>query len=76
MLLAFITDNVIYMTNKTKNISIGDAVIVTTQNDLYVGDVLEITDTQLTMTYFNSLKDQVREVEIMLDKIERVEEDI
>lgn len=76
MLLAFITDNVIYMTNKTKNISIGDAVIVTTQNDLYVGEVLEITDTQLTMTYFNSLKDQVREVEIMLDKIERVEEDI
>jgi len=64
------------MTNKTKNISIGDAVIVTTQNDLYVGEVLEITDTQLTMTYFNSLKDQVREVEIMLDKIERVEEDI
>ena len=62
--------------NKTKNISIGDAVIVTTQNDLYVGEVLEITDTQLTMTYFNSLKDQVREVEIMLDKIERVEEDI
>ena len=60
--------------NKLKNVSVGDMVLITTANDLYEGEVLEITGKKITMNYFNSVKGEVREVTIMLNKIEKVED--
>ena len=62
------------MTNKTKNVSIGDWIIASTADSIYEGEVLEITETQITMTYFNVVKDDTREVELPLNKIESIEE--
>lgn len=67
------------MTNKLKNISVGDTVIVTkvTQDgiDVYEGDVLAINEERLIMTYFNGVKDELREVEIPMNKIQSIEMD-
>ena len=66
------------MTNKLKNISVGDTVIVTkvTQDgiDVYEGDVLAINEERLIMTYFNGVKDELREVEIPMNKIQSIKE--
>lgn len=57
-------------------INIGDTIIVNTADDVYEGEVLAINEKQLTMTYFNEVKGEEREVEIPLDKIQSIEEDI
>jgi hypothetical protein len=64
------------MTNKLKNVKIGDWIIASTADSIYEGEVLEITDTQITMTYFNAVKDDTREVELPLVKIQLVEEGV
>ncbi len=64
------------MTNKSLNIEVGDTIIVNTADAVYEGEVLAINEKQLTMTYFNRVKDEEREVEIPLDKIQSIEEDI
>lgn len=57
-----------------KSVKIGDWIIASTAENIYEGEVLEVTDTQITMTYFNVVKDSTREVELPLNKIESMEE--
>lgn len=57
-------------------INIGDTVSVTTEYDIYEGEILDITKNTLTMEYFNGVKDEVREVEIPLNKIQSIKESI
>ncbi len=66
------------MTNEAEYVSVGDTVIVTkiTQDgiDVYEGDVLAINEERLIMTYFNGVKDELREVEIPMNKIQSIKE--
>lgn len=57
-------------------INIGDTVSVTTEYDIYEGEILNITENTLTMEYFNGVKDEVREVEIPLNKVQLIKESI
>ena len=66
------------MTNEAEYVSVGDTIIVTkvTQDgiDVYEGDVLAINEERLIMTYFNGVKDELREVEIPMNKIQSIKE--
>ncbi len=66
------------MTNEAEYVSVGDTIIVTTTPQfgigVYEGDVLAINDERLIMTYFNGVKDELREVEIPMNKIQSIKE--
>jgi len=47
-------------------------IVITTKDNIYKGDVVNITDDFITVEYYNTVKDDVREVDIYLDKIEEV----
>ena len=57
------------------SVKIGDWIIASTADSIYEGEVLEITETQITMTYFNVVKDDTREVELPLNEIDYIEQD-
>jgi hypothetical protein len=59
-----------------KKVKIGDWIIASTADSIYEGEVIEVTDTQITMNYFNAVKDDTREVELPLNKIQLIEESI
>ena len=63
------------MTNKLKKLTIGDTITVNTAEHVYEGDVLAINEERLIMTYFNGVKDELREVEIPLNEIQSIEMD-
>jgi len=48
----------------------GEAIILT-KDAMYQGEVFVITDEFLTMEFFNGVKDEMREVDIPLNKIEK-----
>lgn len=47
-------------------------IVITTKDNIYKGDVVNITDDFITVEYYNTIKDDVREVDIYFDKIEEV----
>lgn len=47
-------------------------IVITTKDNIYKGDVVYIADDFITVEYYNTIKDDVREVDIYFDKIERV----
>ncbi len=56
------------------SVKIGDWIIASTADNIYEGEVLEITETRITMTYFNVIKDDTREVELPLNEIDYIEQ--
>jgi len=47
-------------------------IVITTKDNIYKGDVVNIADDFITVEYYNTIKDDMREVDIYFDKIERV----
>jgi len=51
--------------------TINGEAIISTSDAIYEGEVFGITDEFLTMEFFNGVKDEMREVDIPLNKIEK-----
>ena len=51
--------------------SITGEAIITTKRDIYEGQVFFITDDYVTMEYFNGVKNEMREIDIPLKKIQK-----
>ena len=51
--------------------SMNGETIIWTPDNIYEGEVLDITDELLTMECFNGVKDEMREVDIPLTKIQK-----
>ena len=51
--------------------TINGEAIISTSDAIYEGEVFGITDEFLTMEFFNGVKDEMREVDIPLYKIEK-----
>ena len=51
--------------------TINGEAIISTPDAIYEGEVFGITDEFLTMEFFNGVKDEMREVDIPLNKIEK-----
>jgi len=51
--------------------TINGEAIISTKDAIYEGEVFGITDEFLTMEFFNGVKDEMREVDIPLTKIEK-----
>jgi len=52
--------------------SMSSEIVITTKDNIYKGDVINIADDFITVEYYNTIKDDMREVDIYFDKIERV----
>ena len=53
--------------------SMGGDATITTKEHVYEGEILCITDEFVAMEYYNSVKDDMREVDIPLGDIEKAE---
>lgn len=51
--------------------TINGEAIISTPDAIYEGEVFGITDEFLTMEFFNGVKDEMREIDIPLNKIQK-----
>ena len=51
--------------------TINGEAIISTKDAIYEGEVFGITDEFLTMEFFNGVKDEMREIDIPLNKIQK-----
>ena len=51
--------------------TINGEAIISTSDAIYEGEVFGITDEFLTMEFFNGVKDEMREIDIPLNKIQK-----